>query len=103
MTVTGGDFATPPELVPADSVDDLIGNIRKLHKSTDLVVSMQQPTRGVRHKGRVLPRLPRSVLDVLASANDSERPRVVFDFTQVTRATKWVLSGSASLSIPISE
>ena len=101
ITVSGGNFAMP-DLAPPDTVDDLLRNIKRKYKSTDLVLSFARPTLGIRHRGRILPRLPASVLNVLSvAANDTERLLVTGDTSQQVMATEWVLFGKQSLTLKV--
>jgi len=99
VTVLAGSDA-PPDVAPPDSLDDYLNAIQKRHRATELVAIVQTPTQGLQYRGKLLKKLPASVLTVLD--DDSTRDvNSAADVQQLVAPTDWVLSGQASVRVPI--
>ena len=99
VTVLAGSDA-PADVAPPDNLDDFLSAIQKRHRATDLVAIVQTPTQGLQYHGRLLKKLPASVLAVLD--DDSTRDVTsAADVQQLVAPTDWVLSGQASVRVPI--
>jgi hypothetical protein len=99
ITVLGGNNA-PPDIAPPDTMSDYLDAFEKSHHATDLVALMQTPTQGLQYRGKLLKKLPASVLSVL---NDDSRHDVnaAADMLQLVEPTDWVVSGQATARVPI--
>lgn len=73
------------------------------YPATSLVVITEQPTRGLRDEGWVLPALPASVVNVLSPAGSSSGIGPSPDPVHRLVDTRWVLSGSASVTLEVSD
>lgn len=99
VNVLAGDSA-PPDLAPPDSMSDYLDALEKTHRATDLVALVQTPTQGLQYRGKLLKKLPASVLAVLD--DDSRRDiAAAADTLQLVAPTDWVLSGQASARVAI--
>jgi len=99
VAVMGGSKA-PPDVAPPDSLNDVLDAIEKRRRATDLVALVQTPTQGLQYRGKLLKKLPASVLDVLD--DDSTRGvATAADVLQIVAPTDWVLSGQAVTRVPI--
>jgi hypothetical protein len=99
LAVLAGNDA-PPDFAPPDSMTDYLDTFEKSHKSTDLVVIVQTPTQGLQYRGKQLKKLPASVLSVLD--DDSRRDiNTAADTLQLVAPTDWVLTGQATVHVPI--
>ena len=66
----------------------------------DLVAMIQTPTQGLQYRGKLLKKLPASVLGVLD--DDSRRDiSAAADIQQLVVPTDWVLTGQATVRVPI--
>ena len=99
VTLLAGDNA-PPDIAPPDNQADYLEALEKQHRTTDLVAIVQTPGQGLRYRGKLLKRLPPSILAVL---DDDSRRDVVgtADVQQIVVPTDWVLSGQAAARVPI--
>jgi hypothetical protein len=99
VTVLGGNDA-PPDIAPPDSMNDYLDAFEKGHHATDLVALVQSPTQGLQYRGKLLKKLPVSVLSVL---DDNSRRDIsaAADMQQLVAPTDWVLSGQATVRVPI--
>lgn len=99
VTVVAGDDA-PADVAPPDSLDDFLDALQKRHRSTELVAVVQSPGQGLQYRGKLLKNLPASVRTVL---DDSSAGTVVnnADIQQLVAPTDWVLSGAATVRVPI--
>ena len=99
VTVLGGNDA-PPDIAPPDSMNDYLDAFEKSHHATDLVALVQTPSQGLQYRGKLLKKLPASVLSVLD--DDSRRDiNTAADLQQLVAPTAWVLSGQAAVRVPI--
>jgi hypothetical protein len=99
VVVMGGDSA-PPDVAPPDGMNDYLDAIQKAHRSTDLVAVVQSAGQGMQYKGKVLKNLPPSALAVLDDSS-STAVRSAADTEQLVVPTDWVLTGQASVRVPI--
>jgi hypothetical protein len=99
IVVMAGNNA-PADIAPPDSLSDYLDAVQKEHRSTELVALVQSPTQGLQYRGKLLKKLPASVLGVL---DDSTRSDIVnaADIQQLVLPTDWVLSGQALVRVPI--
>jgi len=99
LTVLAGNNA-PADIAPPDSLSDYLDAIEKQHRATDLVLVVQTPSQGLQYRGKLLKKLPASVLGVLD--DDSRRDiRGAADVLQIVTPTDWVLTGQAAVHVPI--
>jgi len=99
VTVLAGGNA-PPDVAPPDSLDDFLDAIQKAHRNTDLVALVQTPTQGMQYRGKLLKKLPPSVVGILEDSSASDRSAAA-DVLQLVEPTDWVLSGQATVRVPI--
>ncbi|MDD5308627.1 MAG: SpoIVB peptidase S55 domain-containing protein [Deltaproteobacteria bacterium] len=72
IEVGGGDFMIP--VLPApQSLDDMLGNVRRFYPPASLVVALNVPGEGVTLRGRAIERLPASAVDSLLPALGKEQ------------------------------
>jgi hypothetical protein len=99
VAVLGGNDA-PPDIAPPDSMSDYLDAFEKSHHATDLVALVQTPTQGLQYRGKLLKKLPASVVSVLG--DDSRRDiSAAADMLQLVAPTDWVLTGQATVRVPI--
>jgi hypothetical protein len=96
--VAGGD--APTDAAPPDSLDDYLDVIEKGHHNTDLVGIIPTSSQGMQYRGKLLKKLPPSVAGIL---DDSSTGNVATaaDIQQLVTPTDWVLSGQATVHVPI--
>jgi hypothetical protein len=99
VTVLGGNDA-PPDVAPPDSMNDYLDAFEKSHHATDLVALVQTPSQGLQYRGKLLKKLPASVLSVLDD-NSRRDINASADLQQLVAPTDWVLSGQATVRSPI--
>lgn len=95
---SGGSVA--PDIPMPRNLDEYLDAIRAHHtySADELVAVHERRTRGLMTEGRVLPALPASVVNVLAPAGSDEGTTVA-DKARIVKKTRWVLKGSASISL----
>ncbi|HUI06479.1 MAG TPA: SpoIVB peptidase S55 domain-containing protein [Verrucomicrobiae bacterium] len=99
VTVLAGGSA-PPDVAPPDSLSDFLDAIQKRHRNTDLVALVQTPTQGMQYRGKLLKKLPPSIVGILEDSSTSDRSAAA-DILQLVEPTDWVLSGQATVRVPI--
>ncbi len=99
VTVMAGSEA-PPDVAPPDSLKDFLEAIQRQHRSTDLVALVQTPSQGLQYRGKLLKKLPPSVLAVLEDSSTAGIATAA-DIQQLVVPTDWVLSGQATVRVPI--
>jgi len=99
VTVMAGGNA-PPDVAPPDSLPDFLDAIQQAHHNTDLVALVQTPTQGMQYRGKLLKKLPPSVVGILEDSSASDRTAAA-DVLQLVHPTDWVLSGQAIVRVPI--
>jgi hypothetical protein len=92
--------AAPPDVAPPDSLHDYLEMIQKRHRATDLVALVQSASQGMQYRGKLLKKLPASVLAVLDD-DSTTGIMTAADVEQIVVATDWVLSGEAVVRAPI--
>jgi hypothetical protein len=99
VTVVAGGSA-PPDAAPPDSLDDFLDFIQKGHRNTDLVALSPTRSQGMQYHGKLLKKLPPSAVGIL---DDSSTGNVAAaaDISQLVESTDWVLSGQATVRVPI--
>ena len=96
--MAGGD--APADVAPPDSLDDYLDAIQKRHRNTDLVALVQTPTQGMQYRGKLLKKLPPSVVGILDDSSSSDVSAAA-DTLQIVEPTDWVLSGQTTVRVPI--
>jgi hypothetical protein len=99
VTVMIGTDA-PPDVAPPDNLNDYLNALTKEHTATELVAIVQSPTRGMNYNGKLLKQLPASVLNLLDDSSTRENS-VTADTQQLIEPTDWVISGQATVRVPI--
>jgi hypothetical protein len=99
VTILPGSVA-PTDAATPDSLDDFLDVIQKAHHNTDLVALMPTPSQGMQYRGKLLKNLPPSAVGIL---EDSSAGTVtpIADLQQIVEPTDWVLSGQATVRVPI--
>ena len=99
ITVVGGDSA-PPDVAPPDSLDDFLDFIEKGHRNTDLVALTPTRSQGMQYHGKLLKKLPPSAVGILDDSSTGDVATAA-DTTQLVEPTDWVISGQATVRVPI--
>lgn len=99
VTVVAGGNA-PPDAAPPDSLDDYLDVIQQGHHNTDLVALMPTSSQGMQYHGKLLKKLPPSVVGVLDDSSTSDVTAAA-DILQLVEPTDWVLSGQATVRVLI--
>jgi hypothetical protein len=99
VSVMAGGNA-PADVAPPDSLDDYLDAIEKRHRNTDLVALVQTPTQGMQYRGKLLKKLPPSVVGILDDSSSSDVTTAA-DMLQIVEPTDWVLSGQTVVRVPI--
>ncbi len=90
----------PPDLAPVDDLDTLLAQIAAERGATDLVAVMESAGFDLRWRGKVIRRLPNSLLGTwgpqLEGAAELARETI-----RVAQPTDWVLSGAATVKIHV--
>jgi hypothetical protein len=99
VTVVAGGEA-PADVAPPDNLDDYLDMIEKGHHNTDLVAIMPMTGQGMQYHGKLLKKLPPSIAGILEDSSTGNAPTVA-DIQQLVTPTDWVLSGQATVHVPI--
>ncbi|HVM60899.1 MAG TPA: SpoIVB peptidase S55 domain-containing protein [Verrucomicrobiae bacterium] len=99
VTVLSGD-AAPTDAASPDSLDDYLDVIQKGHRNTDLVALMPTTGAGMQYRGKLLKNLPPSAVGVLEDSSVANTTGAA-DLQQLVESTDWVLSGQATVRVPI--
>jgi hypothetical protein len=99
VTVIAGDSA-PPDVAPPDSLDDFLDFIQKGHRNTDLVALSPTRSQGMQYHGKLLKKLPPSAVGILDDSSTRDVAAAA-DISQLVEPTDWVLSGQATVRVPI--
>ncbi len=99
VTVVAGDSA-PPDAAPPESLDDFLDLIQKGHRNTDLVALLPTHGQGMQYRGKLLKKLPPSVVGILDDSSTGDVAAAA-DISQLVEPTDWVLSGQATVRVPI--
>ena len=99
VSVMAGGNA-PADIAMPDSLDDYLNAIQKRHRNTDLVALVQTPTQGMQYRGKLLKKLPPSVVGILDDSNSGDAAATA-DTLQIVEPTDWVLSGQVFVRVPI--
>ena len=91
-----------PDLPPPRDLDDFLTLVEAGYPSTSLAAVIGRPTKGLRYEGRVMPALPASAVNVLAPAGVTG-PGPSQDQRHQLMDTRWVLSGSAGVTLRVVE
>jgi hypothetical protein len=99
VSVVAGDVA-PTDAAAPDSLDDYLDVIQKGHHNTDLVALMPTSSQGMQYRGKLLKNLPPSVVGILEDSSSGNMTPAA-DLQQLVEPTDWVLSGQATVRVPI--
>ena len=99
VTVVAGNNA-PPDVAPPASLDDFLEFIQKGHRNTDLVALSPTRNQGMQYHGKLLKKLPPSAVGILDDSSTSDVVAAA-DISQLVEPTDWVLSGQATVRVPI--
>jgi hypothetical protein len=99
VTVVAGDGA-PPDVAPPESLDDFLNFIQRGHRNTDLVALLPTHSQGMQYHGKLLKKLPPSVVGILDDSSTGDVAPAA-DISQLVEPTDWVLSGQATVRVPI--
>ncbi len=94
-----GDSA-PTDAASPDNLDDYLDVIQKGHHNTDLVALMPTSSQGMQYRGKLLKNLPASVVGILEDSSSGNMTPAA-DLQQLVEPTDWVLSGQATVRVPI--
>jgi hypothetical protein len=98
VVIAGGN--APTDAAPPDSLDDYLDVIQKEHRNTDLVVLLPTASQGMQYHGKLLKKLPPSVVGILDDSSTGDVAAAA-DIVQLVEPTDWVLSGQATVRVPI--
>lgn len=101
VAVQAGEKAAP-DVAPPETADDALAALARRPRASDLVVTLAVPGRRLAVRGRVLERLPRSVLPILETPHGGG-PTSTPELARVVDATPWVIQGALKLKIPVKE
>ncbi len=101
VTVLAGGNA-PPDSAPPDSLNDFLDVIEKGHQNTDLVALLPTHSDGMEYHGKMLKKLPPSAVGILEDSTVSEMSAAA-NISQLVEPTSWVLSGQATVRVPIKQ
>jgi hypothetical protein len=99
VTIVSGD-AAPTDAASPDSLDDYLDVIQKGHHNTDLVALMPTSSQGMQYRGKLLKKLPPSAVGILEDSSTGDMTPAA-DLQQLVEPTDWVLSGQATVRVPI--
>jgi hypothetical protein len=99
VTVVAGDGA-PPDVAPPESLDDFLNFIQRGHHNTDLVALLPTHSPGMQYHGKLLKKLPSSAIGILEDSSTGDVDAAA-DISQLVEPTDWVLSGQATVRVPI--
>jgi hypothetical protein len=99
VTVIAGGSA-PTDAAPPDSLDDYLDVIQKQHRNTDLVALLPTASQGLQYHGKLLKKLPPSAVGILDDSSTGDVAAAA-DIVQLVEPTDWVLSGQATVRVPI--
>lgn len=99
VTVVGGGDA-PADVAPPETLTDFLDALQKRHRATELVALIPSATQGLQYRGKLLKSLPASVRSVLDDTSGTGIANAA-DVRQLTAQTDWVLTGSATVRVPI--
>ena len=99
IRVTGGNGADP-EPPPPTSLRELAAALPSPYESTQLVVSMPLPTVDLRYRGRVLDRIPNSILGPLVPGLE-DRALLTATPRRVVVPTDWVILGADEVKVRV--
>lgn len=85
----------------AQNLADVLANVRTALPSTSLVLSLQRKSRGMSLAGFVVRDLPGSMLDSLATGNDTARTPIFVTQERTTIPMGRVITGQAKLSLAV--
>ncbi len=100
LEILPGDQVRLPRPIPRN-LGDVLENVRAGLPGTSLVLSLQRKSRGMTLAGFVIPDLPGSMLDSLASSNDSARTPMFVTHQRTTLPMGRIITGQAKLSLSI--
>jgi hypothetical protein len=100
LEVLPGDQVRLERPIP-QSLDDVLDSIRTGLPSTSLVVNLARKSRGMSLAGHVVHDLPGSLLDTLATANDTARTPLFVSQHRITFPMGRVITGQAKLSLSV--
>jgi hypothetical protein len=98
IVIAGGN--APTDAAPPDSLDDYLDVIQKGHRNTDLVALLPTAGQGMQYHGKLLKKLPPSVIGILDDSSTRDVAAAA-DIVQLVEPTDWVLSGQATVRVPI--
>ena len=99
VTVIAGGTA-PTDAASPDSLDDYLDVIQKGHRNTDLVALMPTASQGMQYHGKLLKNLPPECRRHFGGLKHRRRDGAA-DIEQLVEPTDWVLSGQATVRVPI--
>ncbi len=74
--------------------------IQKGHHNTDLVALLPTHSEGLQYHGKLLKTLPPSAVSILGDSSTSDAAAAA-NISQLVEPTDWVLSGQATVRVPI--
>jgi len=100
--VQAGSAVRVQHAQPRD-LDELLEVVHERYGRTDLVVSLETPSRGLRFSGHIARHLPPSALDALQLENDADRNRPFVTYDRHAIELGEVVSGTARVQLRVRE
>jgi hypothetical protein len=85
----------------ADSLDDMIANIKEGYAATSLIASTKLPTQGLSLRGHLVRNVPGSLLDTLQNSGSSESPMIFATQARKELPLGAVVVGSARVKLEV--
>jgi hypothetical protein len=99
VRVAGGGFVDP-EPPPPTNLRELAAALQTPYDATQLMAVVQLPTADLRYRGRVLDRIPNSILGPLVPAIE-DRALLTATSERVMQPTDWVILGAVEVKIRV--
>jgi len=95
-----GDTVQPPWAIPRD-FDALIELVNSSYPASSLVVSLEQPGRGLRMSGHVVENLPASMLDAMMATSGTRHGRLLASQHRQVIDLDRIVTGEAKLKLEV--
>ena len=100
VEVAGGDSVTPTMAVPRN-LDDALKNVTRFFPPKSIVVSLNVPGQGISMRGRILKRLPASVVNTLKPKSGVDLVKSLKTELRKVTKTSYLVDGKESFKITV--
>jgi hypothetical protein len=100
IEVAGGDSVSPVMAVPRN-LDDALENVTRFYPGKSLVVSIKVPGQGISMHGRILERLPASVVNTLKPSSGIDLVKPLKTELRKVTETAYLVDGKESFKITV--